>query len=190
MLPPEIRASMVKDFFALLRGDKISRGAELLAVVDPSFLRLIEESSRLDWLAAEPIVKLADRARTLLGAEAWRAAHRAAAGEVAQRPLFRTFMQGMERLFGASPAAFCKVFPTVLNQAHRNYGSIEHAPIDETAALIRFLHCPPAGLSRGMLDVFAGTGEGLLSPMARGVQVEVEYKPGADNAALSIRWER
>jgi hypothetical protein len=190
MLPPEIRASMVKDFFALLRGGKISQGPEILAAADPTFLRLVEESSRLDWLAAEPVVKLADHARALLGAEAWRAVHRAAADEVAQRPLFRTFMQGMVRLFGASPAGFCKIFPTLLNQAHRNYGAIEHAPIDETTALVRLLRCPRAALSRGMLDVFAGTAEGLLAPSARGVRVEVEYKPGADNAALTIRWER
>ena len=186
---PEIRVAMVKDFLALLQDGKVPQGAEILAFAEPGFAKRVEESSRIDWLAAEPVVKLAEKARSLLGTDQWRSVHRAVAGDLVQRPLFRAFSLGMRTVFGATPAAYCKIFPLALKQAHRNYGSIEYVSIGKTAAQVRFSGCPTEALSRGMLDVFAGTLEGLVIPTARNVSVEVEFEPGADNAVISVHWD-
>lgn len=181
---------MVKDFLALLNQGKVPRGPEILAASDPGFVARVEQASRLEWFPAAPVVKLADTARTLMGAARWRSVHCAVAGELAQRPLFRAFAEGMRSVFGATPAAYCRIFPMVLQQAHRNCGSIEYASIDRTAAQVRFTQCPVESLSQGMLEVFAGTLEGLVSPVTHGVRVEVEYAPGADSAILWVRWGR
>ncbi len=180
---------MVKDFLVLLTDGKVPAGPEILAASGPGLLKQVEQTSRLEWIPAAPIVKLADEARTIVGAEKWRSLHRGAASDLMQRPLFRALTQGMRTVFGATPAAYCKIFPIVLNQAHRNYGPIEHVSIDGTTSKVRFTQCPPDALSLGMLDVFAGTLEGLAARTARGVRVDVEYKPGADSAALVVRWE-
>lgn len=181
---------MVKDFLALLSDGKVPSGPKILDAAEPGFAASVGQASRMDWLLAAPVVKLANAARALIGADQWRAVHRAAAGDLVERPLFRAFSRGMRTVFGATPASYCKIFPLVLNQAHRNYGPIEYAAISPTAARVRFAQCQPEGLSRGMLDVFAGTLEGLVTPAACNVRVEVEYTPGASSAAVDVRWDR
>lgn len=179
---------MVKDFLAMMRDGRVPKSSEILAAVSPEYLRMVEASSRLEWLDAAPVVQLADTARALVGAEAWREAHRATAGELTQRPLFRAFFSGMKSVFGATPATYVKMFPSVLAQAHRNYGPIESENPGRDSAVLRFVKCAPEGLSRGLLEVFAGTIEGLVAASAKGVSARVEYASGATSAAIWVRW--
>jgi hypothetical protein len=196
---PEVRVAMVKDFMALLRGGRVPRGDEIVARADAELLGALADASRLSWMPAAPVVRLADEARTLLGPVRWRAIHRETADELAERPLFRAFMQGARAVFGATPGTFCRIFPRVLEQAHRNYGPIVAHAVDESESVIRFEDCAPEGLSLGLLEVFAGTVEGLIAPSARtasasrpgstaSVHADVEYVVGARRAAIVVRW--
>ena len=179
---------MVKDFLRLLREGRVPKGGEILARVEPEYVRIVEACSRLEWLDATPVVQLADTSRAIVGAEAWREAHRATAGDLTERPLFRAFFTGMKSVFGATPGTYVKMFPSVLAQAHRNYGPIESETSSRDEAVLRFVRCPPEGLSRGLLDVFAGTMEGLVAASAKGVTAKVEYSSGATSAAIWVRW--
>lgn len=185
---PEMRVAMAKDFLALLRGGRMPRGEDIIARADAGLLRSIDGASRLAWMPADPMVRLADEARALLGPEAWRAVHRKAADELAERPLFRAVIQGARAVFGATPAGFCRIFPRVLGQAHRNYGPIVAHAVDDDESCIRFQDCAPEGLSLGLLDVFAGTIEGLIAPIASTARAGVEYVPGARHATITVRW--
>ncbi len=176
---------MVKDLLGLLRTGKVPRGAEIVALADPELVRRVDEATRLEWLPSAPIVQLADRARTLLGGPRWRAVHRAAADELAERALFRAVTRGMRVVFGNTLATQCRIFPLVLNQAHRNHGTIDLVATRPDAATLRLRGCPPAGLSLGLLDVFAGTIEGLLA--SQKAVVDIDYVVGASDAALRVR---
>lgn len=179
---------MVKDFLATMREGRVPKSSEILRAVSPEYVRMVESCSRLEWLDAAPVVQLADSSRALVGAEAWREAHRATAGQLAQRPLFRAIFTGMKSVFGATPATYVKMFPSVLAQAHRNYGPIEYETPGRESAVVRFAKCAPEGLSRGLLEVFAGTMEGLVAANARDVSSKVEYASGATSAAIWVRW--
>lgn len=187
-MTPEIRASMVKDFLALLRDGRVERGQEILAMADAGLVESVEEASRIGWLPAAPVVRLADRACTLLGPKHWRAVHHRVAGELVARPLFRAFMQGMGSVYGTTPAAYGRLFPIVLQQAHRGFGSITSERRGELGVAVRIEDCPEEGLSRGMLEVFAGTLEGLVSSVASGVVVELAYVAGSRQAAIELSW--
>jgi hypothetical protein len=179
---------MVKDFLALLRDGRVERGHEILAMADPGLVESVEEASRIGWLPAAPVVRLADRACTLLGPRPWRAVHHRVAGELVTRPLFRAFMQGMGAVYGTTPTAYGRLFPVVLQQAHRGFGTISSETRGETSVALRIDDCPSEGLSRGMLEVFAGTLEGLVSSVAQGVTVELAYVAGSRQAAIELRW--
>lgn len=185
---PEVRVAMVKDFMALLRGGRVARADDIVARAAPELLRAVEDASRLAWMPAAPVVRLTDEARVLLGPVRWRALHRETADDLVERPLFRAFMQGAKAVFGATPATYTKMFPRVLEQAHRNYGPIVARTTGERESVVAFDDCAPEGLSIGMLEVFAGTIEGIVAPTARSVQVDVDYAAGSRRAALVVRW--
>jgi hypothetical protein len=183
-----MRAAMAKDFMAAMRSGRVPRGEDIVARADAELLRSIADASRLAWLPAAPMARLADEARTLVEPTMWRAVHRRNADELAERPLFRAVIQGARAVFGATPTGFCKIFPRVLAQAHRNYGPIVARTIDDGGSMICFDDCAPEGLSLGLLDVFAGTVEGLVAPIAPTVRADVEYVPGARRATIMVRW--
>ncbi|MBK7397767.1 MAG: hypothetical protein IPJ34_16080 [Myxococcales bacterium] len=189
MSNPEVRAAMVKDLLASLRAGKVPRGAEILGLAEPDLVRRVDEATRLEWLPSPPIARLADKARALLGGPRWRAVHREAADELAERALFRAVTRGMRVVFGATLATQCRIIPLVLNQAHRNYGTIDLTTSGPRAATVRIRGCPPEGLSQGLLDVFAGTVEGLLAAASIRSVVDVDYVVGSSEAALAVREE-
>ncbi|MEB2311202.1 MAG: hypothetical protein OZ928_05100 [Polyangiaceae bacterium] len=179
---------MVKDFVAELRSQRVPRSSELVAALDRDMLREIDEAARLEWVPAAPVARSADTLRALVGPAAWRALHVQVAAELAERPLFRALIHGARLVFGATPATFSRIFPRALSQAHRNYGRITGEVSGARSFTIRIEDTPSQGLSLGLLDVFAGTFEGLLAPLASGVRCDVEYTPGARRALLVVRW--
>lgn len=184
---PETRAAMVKDLLALIRDGKVPRAAEIFALAEPGLVSRIEEATRLEWLPSAPIVRLADAACTLVGPRVWRAVHRGLADDLSERALFRAVTRGMRVVFGRSLAAQCRIVPLVLNQAHRNHGVIDAVVDGPDQATIRILDCPPEGLSLGLLEVFAGTIEGLLGVSKFRAEVDVVYAVGGRDAALVAR---
>lgn len=178
---------MVKDLLALIRDGKVPRAAEIFALAEPSFVARVEESTRLEWLPSAPIVRLADQACNLLGPRAWRHVHRGLADDLAERALFRAVTRGMRVVFGRSLAAQCRIVPLVLNQAHRHHGTIDAIADGPDRATIRILGCPPDGLSLGLLEVFAGTIEGLLGVSRMRAEAEVVYVAGGRDAAIVVQ---
>lgn len=101
---PAVRASAVRDTLAFL--DKFHPGSRqrVLSRVPAESRRVIEETSRLSWVAVEHDHWTIDAMVELFGRERAIRCWADSVSSLVEQPLLRTFVSGMLKLVGNDPA--------------------------------------------------------------------------------------
>lgn len=135
MSQPEMRSSLMKE--ALRAVDELpSAGPSIRAVAGSDVITAIEQSSRVDWLPVELMLKLLEATRLTLGLEAASGHWRRGTMRVFETPLVKPFASGAISLFHPSPSTALPLVPKLNKLLYRNTGTVAVVTPDQRTAQI------------------------------------------------------
>jgi len=150
----EMRASQLKEDLVALGSLGHEAAARILAELPPAHLKVIERSTRVDWLPVEVDVALVQVIHAEVGDEGLRHWGREALRRSFESSALRPLITTVARVFGLSPAALLKAAPQAWRATFRGCGelSVEEASGGLVVRLVGLpsqLHHRPFQLSIG-----------------------------------------
>jgi len=132
MAEPQVRASMPKDFLAVLDEHYPQAAHRVRKALPPHTVTTIESASRVEWLHLRHHAQLNETSLELMGLQQYQQAWRQAMLRSVQQKTLRATVTGALRLFGATPASLMKLAPRAWNLLSKNAGRLS-ADIDVDA---------------------------------------------------------
>ncbi len=124
MVAPQVRASMPKDFLAVLDEHHPRAAERVRGTLPPSTLATIEAASRVEWIHLRHHTQLNDTSLELLGLNRYQQLWRKAMLRSVQQKTLRATVSGALRLFGATPASLMKLAPRAWNLLAKDAGQL------------------------------------------------------------------
>src|ERR1700761_3292628 len=123
MPTPELRASLAKEQLAsidALGAQPSGRVREAAAAA----VRVIEQSTRVDWLPMTVLVEVLDATLATLGPHDAAAHWRRSTMRSLEIPLVKPFLNGVLMVFNPSPAVALPLCPKLFSLLYRNVGTV------------------------------------------------------------------
>lgn len=192
---PVVRAFLCKLLLENVRRLPAEQQREVMALVAPATLELIEASPKLGWVPHAESLKVLDAIHRVLGDPHFRHFIVALSEETMTYPLLQSFFDGAVRLLGLTPQALLKWSPYAWEQVFRDSGVFSYRPLREsmTNGRVEMLleRCPPALLLSGSLsEVIAGCFEVFLRRASKKGRVELRlFDKERGQARYEISWD-
>lgn len=159
-IEPQVRAGLVQQSLATVRGLRAEVRDTALGGVSPRLLAAVEAAPQKDWLPLASDLALLDGLVAAVGADGMRSTWRASMLENFRRPPLGPVLHVAERRFGRSPEGFVRFAPEAFQAVFREAGRLEIAGASERAATLRYEGAPAIALaSDGLLEALAATFE-------------------------------
>lgn len=181
---PAVRASHLKEDLAALTTLGPEMEARVRERVPPSTLRVIEDSTRVDWLPVELNVELAEAVYGECGEARTRAWARASF-HLSLNAFFKPLLETILRLFDPTPHRILGFVPRAWPAVYRNCGVPSVTEQASTESHVTLQDLPPALMNDAFLRAVAGTLECAME-LAK-VRGQIELLPW-DRAARAATW--
>jgi hypothetical protein len=118
--------------------------ARVLAAVGPEVREALDSAGRMGRIHVRHHMSVGYALRDELGLEAFRALYSATLQQSTRGPLFRRFVDGMTRLFGATPEALLRAWPRAWPYVFGGGGRVEIDLLEgEARAVAQLVELPP-----------------------------------------------
>jgi hypothetical protein len=188
MVPPELRASLVKEQLAAI--DALPDGSKIRTAVPATTIARIDEASRVDWLPIEVLLDLLEAALTTLGIDQAMSHWRRSTLRSFETPLVKPFTAGVLSLFQPTPAQVMPMVPRLYQMLYRGTGNVSVENAEPNLIYVVHAEMPPVMVrSNAFGKSIAASYEASLAFLrVKEPRVAMAVAPTQARVTYSLRW--
>lgn len=141
-MPASVRARHMKSLLEASERLEPDLAEHIRSLIPEPVLDAVEDAMPSAWLPLEMNIQVADILATALGPERSLSFFRGMVLREYETSLFKTFIAGITRVMGVTPAVFVKVVPRGWELVYRDCGSFTPLDVDANSARLLFDELP------------------------------------------------
>lgn len=151
-------------------------------------LALLDATARLEWFPLDQFYLLGDAIHSAIGDKRYRAVTATTVERTIRGEVFDGLVTTFRKLFGTTPAALLRAYPTGYAVLYRACGRVE-VEVDAGEARVHLVDIPEPFIRPSMLAGFAGSLEGLVVAAQGSPAVALDrVAPSEGRVTYRVRW--